>query len=72
MTANTAPAISTLSKGTRLDVFTVREGKSGGKGFWIRTGSAWVNQDGSLNVTLDVLPLDGKLTIRHPRLDDAE
>lgn len=30
----------------------------------MRAGSAFVNKDGSLNVLLDVLPLDGKLHVR--------
>lgn len=38
---------------------------------WIKAGSAWVNRDGSVNVYLDVLPLDGKLHIREP-LNDAD
>jgi len=73
-TNNTAPvAVSNLAKGTRLDVFSIREArKEGGKAFWIRVGSAWVNQDGSINVTLDALPVDGKLSIRAPRPDSDE
>ena len=31
---------------------------------WVRAGIAWPNKDGSTNVYLDVLPLDGKLHIR--------
>lgn len=46
----------------RLAVFAVKE--SNGKSTWIRAGTAWTNRDGSLNVYLDVLPLDGKLHIR--------
>jgi len=43
-------------------VFSIREGKGGS--IWVRAGSAFVNKDGSLNVLLDVLPLDGKLHVR--------
>lgn len=32
--------------------------------FWHIIGSAWTNKDGSLNLTLDSLPLDGKITVR--------
>ncbi len=43
-------------------MFSIREGKGGT--VWVRAGSAFVNRDGSLNVLLDVLPLDGKLHVR--------
>lgn len=48
--------------GKRLAVFCIREGKMGS--VWVRAGAAFVNRDGSLNVLLDVLPLDGKLHVR--------
>jgi hypothetical protein len=51
-----------LTQGKRLAVFSIREGKGGT--VWVRAGSAFVNRDGSLNVLLDVLPLDGKLHVR--------
>ena len=51
-----------LTTGKRLAVFSIRETKGGST--WIRAGSAFVNRDGSLNVLLDVLPLDGKLHVR--------
>lgn len=38
-----------------------------GKGerkFWNKVGVAFVNRDGSLNVKLEALPLDGELHIR--------
>ena len=51
-----------LSAGKRLAVFSIREGRGGS--VWVRAGSAFVNRDGSLNVLLDVLPLDGRLHVR--------
>jgi len=30
---------------------------------WVRAGSAWVRDDGAVEVFLDVLPLDGRLVI---------
>ena len=51
-----------LTTGKRLAVFSIREGKGGT--VWVRAGSAFVNRDGSMNVLLDVLPLDGKLHVR--------
>jgi hypothetical protein len=70
-----------ISAGKRLAVFSIRESKGGS--LWVRAGSAFVNKDGSLNVLLDVLPLDGKLHVREagekrdsanpgPRMDAVE
>ncbi len=51
-----------LVAGKRLAVFSIRENKGGS--IWVRAGSAFINKDGSMNVLLDVLPLDGKLHVR--------
>ncbi|HSP78999.1 MAG TPA: hypothetical protein VLQ93_10745 [Myxococcaceae bacterium] len=61
-----------LTAGKRLAVFSIREGNGGS--LWLRAGSAFVNKDGSLNVLLDVLPLDGKLHVREAaeRRDTAQ
>ena len=56
-----------MAAGKRYQVFSIRETKGpDGKSTtsWLKAGSAWVNRDGSLNVYLDVLPLDGKLHVR--------
>ncbi len=45
------------------DAFQISESKDG-KSYWTRIGMAFVNKDGSMNVYLDALPLDGKLQIR--------
>lgn len=50
--------------GKRYAVFSVRKAEKTGAAIWVRAGYAWANRDGSANVTLDVLPLDGKLHIR--------
>lgn len=47
------------------EVFMIKEGKE--RSYWTRIGVAFVNKDGSLNVRLDSLPLDGKLHIRDPK-----
>ena len=44
--------------------FTVRERGQDRKAFWARIGSAWVNKDGSFNLQLDALPIDGKIVLR--------
>ena len=51
-------AESTLKAG-----YTIVE-KAGGKKFWLRIGTAFVNRDGSLNVKLDAVPTTGTLHIR--------
>jgi hypothetical protein len=38
--------------------------KEGKKTYWMRVGSAWVNNDGSLSVWLNAYPANGKLQIR--------
>ncbi len=53
-----------LDPGTRLQVFSIRT--VNGNTIWIRAGYAVVNHDGSINVHLDVLPMDGRLHLRTP------
>jgi len=52
----------------RYQVFSIKEIVEGPekvkKSVWVKAGSAWKNRDGSFNVYLDVLPLDGKLHVR--------
>jgi hypothetical protein len=64
-----------LVTGKRYQVFSMKERTDkGGKEkdtVWVKAGSAWVNRDGSLNVYLDVLPLDGRLHVREA-LDQKE
>jgi len=46
------------------DIYTIINNGKDKKGFWLKIGVAFENQDGSLNVALNCLPLDGKLHIR--------
>lgn len=58
-----------LDIGKRLQVFSIKEGRDRGDGkneIWVKAGAAFVNRDGSMNVYLDVLPLDGRLHVREP------
>lgn len=52
-------------------VYSISE--RGSRNYWTRIGVAFVNQDGSLNVKLECLPVNGELHIRDyvPR-EDAE
>lgn len=51
-------------------VYSITE--SNGRAFWTRIGVAFVNQDGSLNVKLNCLPINGEMQIREyvPRDDN--
>jgi hypothetical protein len=60
-------AVAQFIQGQKLAVFSIREMKDGkGKSgsIWVRAGRAFVSGDGSLNLMLDVLPLDGRLHVR--------
>jgi len=45
-------------------VYTIVEDKQRGKSFWNRVGVAFQNRDGSLNLKLDALPVNGTLQVR--------
>ncbi len=47
-----------------MDVFTIVEKEGVEKSFWIKVGACFLNRDGSFNVYLDALPINGKLQIR--------
>jgi hypothetical protein len=51
-----------LETGKSLAIFSIKQGRNGS--VWVRAGWAEVNRDGSLNLHLDVLPLDGRLHVR--------
>ena len=51
--------------------YSVRTRGEDRKPYWTAIGSAWTNKDGSFNVRLDALPIDGEIVIRL-RKDDAE
>lgn len=67
-----------LIPGKRYQVFSIREQKvekpnNGGsetRNIWVKAGSAFMNRDGSVNVYLDVLPIDGKLHVREPTIEE--
>ena len=47
-----------------LAAFQIIERKGYDRPFWNRIGSAFINRDGSINVFLDSLPLQGKIQLR--------
>ena len=52
--------------------FTVRDRGQDRKAFWARIGSAWVNKDGSFNLQLDALPIDGKIVLRPRKANEND
>ena len=50
-----------------MDVYVIQEGKNKEKSFWTKIGSAFPNKDGSTNIYLSALPINGKLQIRERR-----
>jgi hypothetical protein len=62
------------AKAPSLVAFHVRENKNGkGKSFWTRIGAAWPHEDGEgFNVTIEMMPLDGKIVLRKPKADEKE
>lgn len=44
-------------------VYTVVE-RAPGKSFWVRVGVGFTNRDGSLNLRLDAMPVNGTLQVR--------
>lgn len=57
--------MSDLSSGDRLDVKVVKE-LPGGKKYYTKIGTLFVNRDGSCTIKLDALPLDGNLYASRP------
>lgn len=53
-------------------VYTVVE-REKGKSFWVKLGVGFVNHDGSLNLKLDAVPVNGTLQVRdwEPREERA-
>jgi hypothetical protein len=45
-------------------VYTIVEKQGAEKPFWTKIGACFSNRDGSLNVLLDALPVNGRLHIR--------
>ena len=50
-------------RGVKL-AYTIVERDKDGRKFWVRIGAAIVNRDGSMNVKLDAMPVNGQLHIR--------
>ncbi len=53
-------------------VYTIVERQGSEKKYWVRIGSAFVNQDQSLNVKLDAMPVNGSIHIRDVDEEELE
>lgn len=52
-------------------VYTIVDSNGDADDYWQRVGAAWTNKDGSINITLNALPLNGKLHIREPKASES-
>jgi len=53
------------------NIYHVRDGKEEDQAYWTKVGAAWVNKDGKgYNLTLDLLPTNGKLVMREIEVKD--
>lgn len=52
-----------MEKGKRYIVYAVRKVKND-QTIWVKAGVAHITPDDSMNITLDVLPIDGQLHVR--------
>ncbi len=53
-----------------MKVLSPTKNEKSGKTYWVKCGAAYPNRDGSTNIYLDTLPVNGKLQIRE--LDDRD
>ena len=55
-------------------IYGIKEFKQAGedKSFWTRIGTAFVNQEGSMDLSFDYLPVDPKMTLQVRDLKEKE
>lgn len=50
-----------------------QDDSEGRTGFWTKIGAAWPHSDGKgLSVSVDAIPLDGRLVLREPKEEEEE
>ena len=57
-------ALEVINMAEMKHVYTIIEREGLEKSQWVRVGVAFVNRDGSLNLRLDALPVNGLLHVR--------
>jgi hypothetical protein len=56
-----------MANGANMMVaYTIVERENADKAFWVRVGASFANRDGSINIYLDALPVNGRLQLREP------
>jgi hypothetical protein len=56
-----------------LYAYTVRDRGRNRPSIWTRIGAAWPHEKGNgLTITLDALPLDGRIVLTEPKPDEAQ
>ena len=53
-------------------VYTIVDKPGQDKSFWVRIGRAFKNHDGSFNLNLDAVPINGKLHMRQEAIPSKE
>lgn len=66
------PSTSSTAPAAFKEVYTIIDRGENQKAYWLRIGTCWTNKDGSFNVNLDALPVNGKLNIRDKKEWDNE
>ncbi|MGX5805302.1 hypothetical protein ACWGS9_29310 [Bradyrhizobium sp. Arg314] len=71
---NNTKAKKTEAKTPTYHAYTVRDAKvEGQKGFWTRIGAFFAHEDGEGGtLLLEALPLDGRVVLRAPKVEDDE
>ena len=59
--------MSEETKNGRMDAFAIIEREGLEKPIWLKVGSSFQNRDGSINVLLDAIPVNGKIQLRTPK-----
>lgn len=47
-----------------------KDDRGEGKTFWMKLGAAWENENGSISLFLDALPVNGKIVLMRPKPRD--
>jgi hypothetical protein len=60
------------NKKPTLIAYTVKDRGKGQNAIWTRIGAAWPHGSGNgLSIQLNALPLDGRIVLTEPKVDDA-
>jgi hypothetical protein len=61
-----------MSNKPTLYAYAVRDRGRNQKAIWTRIGAAWPHEKGNgFTITLDALPIDGRIVLTEPKADDV-